>query len=838
MSACRNLALLVLTLIPTAARADRLEATLGQPLREVAHAVDVFVTGGVARYVVRRSFANAGKKHEEASLRIVLPYGAAATGLRIRSGKRWYKGELMRVEKARALYKELTGMGPHTPRDPALLQWVWANELHLQVFPVPPGATSTVEYTLTVPTRYVDGRYSLYYPRPEAQENLASVVVRVFADTPRARAQLDGRPIAVGQPVVLARPPVDKTRGRQRVVVAGRALERRGSHVVSRIDVPHRGSVEKASLRVDIRHTYRGDLKVRLVTPDKRWLVLHDRKGGSKNDLRLRVALPELRGIQARGSWYLVVSDLAPRDVGSLEHFALALDVAGAHHTLRASALPRPIKDMPSDSGGYQNHAQLTVTPAPIDTIATRLGRVVAARARVTAGAKNKGKPAASAKKQFFRLELDAAPHLRPLPRRLSVVFVVDASYSVDRDGLRGQLAVVRAFLSHVPDARFNIVLYRRRATALLPSFAPARAVDRELGMARGHGALALANGSALDAGIALARRLLARAPRGRPTMMVMLGDAQLRPSWNNQTALRELRRTPRALVTHVAISRPDGTVLERRDDKHALAPLAAVRAGVLLRLEGTAHGRVRRLRETVLGLVRPIRIDHFRVVGAPASLDDVPETFDEGAGLRKMLLVTRAPRHVLLRGKIWGRAFRRTIRVDNAFSRKTAAWVFSHDLHGSLSKAEQLRVAMLGRAVSPVTAYLAIEPGVRPSLAGIDRDGSGSLRGFGSGAGVGTGRGVVGYYGRPSLGTLLAADIARCRAQHKRPPSPGALVVDTTLDEIVDARIDASKSKAKRQHRQRHKPSAFERCALEAAWAFRLDGRFWRTRDAYRIAL
>jgi len=70
---------------------------------------------------------------------IVMPYGAAATGLRIRSGDRWFPGELMERERAAEMYQELTGMGPHTPRDPALLQWVWANEVHRQVFPVPPG---------------------------------------------------------------------------------------------------------------------------------------------------------------------------------------------------------------------------------------------------------------------------------------------------------------------------------------------------------------------------------------------------------------------------------------------------------------------------------------------------------------------------------------------------------------------------------------------------------------------------------------------------------------------------------------------------------------------------
>lgn len=36
------------------------------------------------------------------------------------------------------------------------------------------------------------------------------------------------------------------------------------------------------------------------------------------------------------------------------------------------------------------------------------------------------------------------------------------------------------------------------------------------------------------------------------------------------------------------------------------------------------------------------------------------------------------------------------------------------------------LALAFLGRAVSPVTSYLAIEPGVRPSTAGVPGRGEG----------------------------------------------------------------------------------------------------------------
>ena len=45
------------------------------------------------------------------------------------------------------------------------------------------------------------------------------------------------------------------------------------------------------------------------------------------------------------------------------------------------------------------------------------------------------------------------------------------------------------------------------------------------------------------------------------------------------------------------------------------------------------------------------------------------------------------------------------------------------------------LRLARVGRAVSPVTSYLSMEPRVRPSTEGIDRDSVDSLISLRSGS-------------------------------------------------------------------------------------------------------
>src|SRR5688572_8693199 len=157
----------LIALVTGAAEADHLTATRQMPLFEVAHTVDVRIERGVATYVVQRQFKNAGKQAEEVRLQLNLPEGAAATGLRIRAASTWHAGELLDADVAAARYETLTGQGVGAPKDPALLYWQDVGTLALQVFPVLPKTTSTIEYTLVVPTRYEAGRYVLTYPRAE-----------------------------------------------------------------------------------------------------------------------------------------------------------------------------------------------------------------------------------------------------------------------------------------------------------------------------------------------------------------------------------------------------------------------------------------------------------------------------------------------------------------------------------------------------------------------------------------------------------------------------------------------------------------------------------------------
>jgi len=771
-------------LCATSAKANSFTATLGEPLRESEHAVSVEFRDGVVRYSVQRAIHNDGTRHDEAQLGISLPVGAAATGLRIKAGDHWFAGELMRAERAAELYRELTGFGPHQVKDPALLSWQWSSALQLRVFPVPPGASATVGYALVSPTQYRKGRYFATYPRVIERDGLAAPMLQMLdASAP----QLDGKPVTNGRPLSLLAA-TDKP-----AWFGDREPDPSASYASSLISITDDLAVTTIKVTVDARHTYRSDLVVELIDPEGTWHPLFDREGDGANDLREQFDVPVTTA--AKGDWRLVVSDHAGLDVGWLQAWSMELTgslPSGGSRELKRAATDTPVFVPDAPRGGDDGHAIISSAAPPIDTIAARLGRVPVS--------KSKG---------VFRLEVDVAPQLRPLPKDLSVVFVVDASHSVPDGGVKQQLDIARAYLSHVPDASFEIVVFRRFATRLVDGFASAAQFDAKRLEGRTNGAFARGNGSALDAGAQLAAAALAK--RAGTRRIVMLTDALLKPSWKNRDALQALRIAPQPTTAHIVLpNRGGGTPTDRRDDDHALAPIANAGGGVLLHYDHLG-GPSKELDILALGLVRPVRIDHLALEGITLSEhNQLPDHIGEGDAIREMTLVPRAPTTVVLNGKLWARPFRRVVKTTLPFSRATAAFVFSHDLHHDLTDEEQFRVAMVGRAVSPMTSYLAIEPGVRPSTVGLGLRSEG-FGGGGSGSVMGMGMGRLHGTAKPDLKSALRDALEACVRDHQ--PARGwavGLALHTTFDEIVD--VEASPPRG-----------PMSQCLSKAAWKLRL---------------
>lgn len=89
------------------------------------------------------------------------------------------------------------------------------------------------------------------------------------------------------------------------------------------INVPVDVTVKRLQVRVGVAHTFSGDLTVSLIAPNGTVFVLHDREGGSANDVDKLFEVEGVNGLGGFGDWTLRVIDRAAQDSGSLNEFQL-----------------------------------------------------------------------------------------------------------------------------------------------------------------------------------------------------------------------------------------------------------------------------------------------------------------------------------------------------------------------------------------------------------------------------------------------------------------------------------------------------------------------------------
>jgi extracellular elastinolytic metalloproteinase len=101
--------------------------------------------------------------------------------------------------------------------------------------------------------------------------------------------------------------------------------------IASLIAISPAGQLKDIVVAVDITHTYIGDLIVELINPSGTQAILHQRTGGSQDNLIRTYELattPDLADMvnqPIQGNWELKVSDRAGRDVGKLNRWSLDL---------------------------------------------------------------------------------------------------------------------------------------------------------------------------------------------------------------------------------------------------------------------------------------------------------------------------------------------------------------------------------------------------------------------------------------------------------------------------------------------------------------------------------
>ena len=85
--------------------------------------------------------------------------------------------------------------------------------------------------------------------------------------------------------------------------------------VKSYINIDETGSIETLEVDVDIRHTYIGDLTITLRKGGVSQ-VLHNREGGSSDNVQRTFTTDAFKGMELSGRWYLEITDGAHLDEG------------------------------------------------------------------------------------------------------------------------------------------------------------------------------------------------------------------------------------------------------------------------------------------------------------------------------------------------------------------------------------------------------------------------------------------------------------------------------------------------------------------------------------------
>jgi subtilisin-like proprotein convertase family protein len=99
--------------------------------------------------------------------------------------------------------------------------------------------------------------------------------------------------------------------------------------ISSVINVDQPGTVGKLYVKVDIDHTYIGDLQIRLLGPDGTEAVLHDKEGSSEDNIKQTYLITDFDGKSIAGEWTLTVIDTANSDTGTLNSWSLEFQLTG-----------------------------------------------------------------------------------------------------------------------------------------------------------------------------------------------------------------------------------------------------------------------------------------------------------------------------------------------------------------------------------------------------------------------------------------------------------------------------------------------------------------------------
>lgn len=383
--------------------------------------------------------------------------------------------------------------------------------------------------------------------------------------------------------------------------------------------------------------------------------------------------------------------------------------------------------------------------------------------------------------KHLVRGRIAAAPHVAEVPAGAHVVVVFDGSQSYHN--ATGGLAAVRAYLGHMTGATVDFLTFDREVRSPIGRSLPVATALSKLAAFQ----LEPRNGSRLDDALARADAILQASPAAAKRVVVVT-DTLMR---SEATPVKVGTASWKSgAVVHLAIVE-GGAAGVTRDDDSPWATLPRRTGGLFWR--GNAPNAIDTTTRTVFEeWARPKRIDKFAVNGLTGDVV-VPPVLDEGEGIDHFVLAHSATTRVEITGELWSKPLDVTSLPTPEQGKLASALVFGTGFYSELSEAEQMKLAVLGGAVSPVTSYLAIEPGVRPSNEGLEWGALGFRSGVGIGQGFGNGSSRLwGLGGAPVVdkNAWLRAQLLTFMKTCAPSANEVSARLESTLDEIVEVGV------------------------------------------------
>jgi hypothetical protein len=416
------------------------------------------------------------------------------------------------------------------------------------------------------------------------------------------------------------------------------------------------------------------------------------------------------------------------------------------------------------------------------------------------------------------------APKVAEVPRGAWLAIVADGSRSTSEDFGRAASAALDAYLSHFDaTSRAELFVFDRKVTPRYGRFVPARDLRADIAGWEP----TRANGSDVDAALLAATKALSKAPPGAARRILLLTDGHVRKELTPERVRGAL--SGGGAVAHAGILHDGQPSLTRIDDHEWASALRTTGGLVWDAAAGTDATEARTVFEE---WARPVRLDHVRLFSPDLPLCEsgigcqpyeINESIDEGEGMERLFLAERKATWLRVEGELWAKRIDRTLREDPSQRRLWAAAVFGSPLLDELREDEMMPLAMFAGAVSPVTSYLAIEPGVRPSTDGLEQRLGGAH--FAHAPSIRMGATSVTGSAPPLdrdafLRDALASGWRRCGGKR----GTASVTLETTFAEIVDVKTTGVGD------------PLLSSCLAEAAWslvlppAFDQDWSIWST--------